>query len=113
MGGFNIIMSNLITLIEYPSLEILEIALPIAILLILIGVIVYKKYSQKRSKNDKVPTKNYQDIHRHHANPIISPKPHKEWETNGIYAYFNYVSEPKNRKELQKWWRNRLNENKK
>ena len=44
---------------------------------------------------------------------MMPPKSKKEWETNGIYAYFNYVSEPKNRKELQKWWRNRLNENKK
>jgi hypothetical protein len=36
-----------------------------------------------------------------------------EWETNGVYAYFNYVSEPKNRKALQIWWKNWLKENKK
>ncbi|MGB7210004.1 MAG: hypothetical protein WBD27_15195 [Pyrinomonadaceae bacterium] len=36
-----------------------------------------------------------------------------EWETNGIYAYFNYVSEPKNRKELQRWWKTWLSKNKK
>lgn len=35
-----------------------------------------------------------------------------EWKTNGIYAYFNYVSEPKNRKELQDWWRKWLKVNK-
>lgn len=29
----------------------------------------------------------------------------KEWKTNGVYAYFNYVSESKNREELQRWWR--------
>ena len=29
----------------------------------------------------------------------------KEWKTNGVYAYFNYVSESKNREELQKWWK--------
>lgn len=37
----------------------------------------------------------------------------EEWKTNGIYAYFNYVSEPPNRKKLQVWWRNWLKENKK
>ena len=31
-----------------------------------------------------------------------------EWETNGIYAYFNYVSDPKNRRELQRWWRKKV-----
>ncbi len=30
----------------------------------------------------------------------------KEWKTNGVYAYYNYVSESKNREELQRWWRN-------
>jgi len=37
----------------------------------------------------------------------------QEWDSNGIYAYFNYVSEPKNRKELQRWWQNWLSRNKK
>ena len=36
----------------------------------------------------------------------------EEWETNGIYAYFNYVLEPKNRKELQRWWKAWLSKNK-
>lgn len=44
---------------------------------------------------------------------MLPPKYEAEWETNGIYAYFSYVSEPKNRKELQSWWRKWLGENKK
>lgn len=36
----------------------------------------------------------------------------EEWKTNGIYAYFNYVLEPKNRRELQKWWVKWLSVNK-
>ncbi|HEX6126725.1 MAG TPA: hypothetical protein VFZ23_15240 [Pyrinomonadaceae bacterium] len=41
----------------------------------------------------------------------LSPKYAEEWRTNGIYAYFNYVSEVKNRKELQRWWTKWLKEN--
>jgi hypothetical protein len=37
----------------------------------------------------------------------------EEWETNGIYAYFNYVLEPQNRREFQQWWKNWLKKNKK
>lgn len=44
---------------------------------------------------------------------MLPPKSKKEWETNGIYAYFNYVSEPKNRKELQHWWKMWVERNKK
>jgi len=34
------------------------------------------------------------------------PQPYREeWKTNGVYAYFNYVSTMQNRQELQKWWR--------
>jgi hypothetical protein len=44
---------------------------------------------------------------------MLPPPYREEWKTNGIYAYFNYVSEPKNRKELQKWWKNWLNDYKK
>lgn len=40
----------------------------------------------------------------------LSPKYANEWDTNGVYAYFNYVSEPKNRRELQNWWKNWLKE---
>ena len=31
-----------------------------------------------------------------------------EWKTNGIYAYFNYVSETQNRRQLQQWWKERI-----
>jgi hypothetical protein len=37
----------------------------------------------------------------------------EEWKTNGVYAYFNYVSAPKNRKELQRWWKNWIGKNNK
>lgn len=43
----------------------------------------------------------------------LPPKSREEWKTNGIYAYFNYVLESKNRKALQQWWKNWLNKNKK
>jgi hypothetical protein len=43
----------------------------------------------------------------------LPPKYKEEWETNGIYAYFNYVSEPRNRKELQNRWKKWLKENEK
>jgi len=42
---------------------------------------------------------------------MLPIKYRKEWETNGVYAYFNYVSESKNRDELQRWWRNWIKEN--
>ena len=45
---------------------------------------------------------------------LIEMMPHasqKEWETNGIYAYFNYVLEAKNRRELQRWWKDWLDKN--
>ena len=35
---------------------------------------------------------------------MLPAKYKKEWKTNGVYAYFNYVSESKNREELQRWW---------
>jgi hypothetical protein len=41
----------------------------------------------------------------------LPTKYREEWETNGVYAYFNYVYEPKNRKALQKWWKDRLKAN--
>ncbi|HMQ05289.1 MAG TPA: hypothetical protein PKD26_15335 [Pyrinomonadaceae bacterium] len=37
----------------------------------------------------------------------------EEWKTNGVYAYFNYVSESQNRKKLQVWWRDWMKKNKK
>lgn len=36
---------------------------------------------------------------------MLPPAYREEWKTNGVYAYFNYVSESKNRHELQGWWR--------
>lgn len=44
---------------------------------------------------------------------MLPPKYQEEWKTNGVYAYFNYVAEPKNRKELQDWWKKWLNDNRK
>ena len=44
---------------------------------------------------------------------MLPSKYREEWKTNGVYAYFNYVSEPRNRKELQRWWRKWVKENKK
>jgi len=44
---------------------------------------------------------------------MLPPKYQEEWKPNGIYAYFNYVSETKNRKALQNWWKKGLKENKK
>lgn len=42
---------------------------------------------------------------------MLPQKYRKEWETNGVYAYFNYVSEPVNRKALQSWWKRWIREN--
>jgi hypothetical protein len=42
---------------------------------------------------------------------MLPPPFREEWETNGVYAYFNYVSEPRNRKKLQGWWKKWLEEN--
>jgi len=42
----------------------------------------------------------------------LPEKSRKEWKTNGIYAYFNYVLESRNRTELQQWWKNWLSKNK-
>lgn len=44
---------------------------------------------------------------------MLPPASREEWKTNGVYAYFNYVSEQANRKELQRWWKKRLDANKK
>lgn len=43
---------------------------------------------------------------------MLPPRYREEWTTNGVYAYFNYVSKSKNRSALQSWWKNWLNENK-
>ena len=44
---------------------------------------------------------------------MLPPKYAAEWESNGVYAYFNYVSEERNRKVLRKWWIQWLKQNKK
>ena len=41
----------------------------------------------------------------------LPPDYKAEWKTNGIYAYYSLVSEPKNRKAVQSWWKNWLKEN--
>ena len=43
----------------------------------------------------------------------LPPKYADEWETNGVYAYFNYVSDPRNRTQLKNWWKKWLTENRK
>ncbi len=43
---------------------------------------------------------------------MLPPAYRKEWKTNGVYAYFNYVSELNNRKELRQWWKNWLKNHK-
>jgi hypothetical protein len=44
--------------------------------------------------------------------PEMLPTPYKkEWKTNGVYAYFNYVIDPGSRQELQKWWSKWMKEN--
>lgn len=37
---------------------------------------------------------------------MLPPKYQKEWKTEGVYAYFDYVAKTHNRRELQTWWRN-------
>lgn len=36
---------------------------------------------------------------------MLTPAYRDEWKTNGVYAYFNYVSKSENRRQLQSWWR--------
>lgn len=42
---------------------------------------------------------------------MLPLKYRNEWKTNGIYAYFNYVSESRNRQQLQQWWRTWMKKN--
>jgi predicted GH43/DUF377 family glycosyl hydrolase len=53
------------------------------IIIIAIGVICYLifKSVHQQKKNGHAEHK----IKRHHANPIISPRPHREWEANGTF----------------------------
>lgn len=42
---------------------------------------------------------------------MLSPEYAKLWKTEGVYAYFDYVENPANRKKLQLWWKNWMKEN--
>jgi hypothetical protein len=37
---------------------------------------------------------------------MLSPEYAKNWESDGVYAYFAYVEKSQNRKKLQQWWKN-------
>lgn len=37
---------------------------------------------------------------------MLSPEYAKHWKNDGIYAYYEYVEEPANRKKIQFWWKN-------
>lgn len=43
----------------------------------------------------------------------LPPKYREEWKTNGVYAYFNYVLESRDRANIQRWWKKWLEVNKK
>lgn len=42
---------------------------------------------------------------------MLSPKYAELWKTEGVYAYFEYVEKPENRKKIQIWWKNWMKEN--
>lgn len=45
---------------------------------------VYALYEYLRNRRSRgVESRKQHDIERHHANPVISPRPHQEWEANG------------------------------
>ncbi len=46
-------------------------------------------------------------LHRITKIPFTDAMPEevmKDWETDGVYAYFRYVESAKNRKIIKKWW---------
>ena len=50
-------------------------------------------------------------LHRITKEPLQSILPKevaKQWETEGVYAYFSYVEKPQHRKKIQQWWKERL-----
>lgn len=65
---------------NYPFIIVLLFGLAIVIVISLVCYILYQKI--KRSKKAKSAD---HKIQRHHANPIMSPRPHQEWETNGTF----------------------------
>lgn len=42
---------------------------------------------------------------------MLSPEYSKHWETEGIYAYFEYVRDVENRRKMQDWWENWMKNN--
>lgn len=63
---------------DYSLFIILSFALAIVVAIGIFIYIFYKDISAKK-KSEHVEHK----IKRHHANPVISPLPHREWETHG------------------------------
>lgn len=46
-------------------------------------------------------------LYRITEEPLISILPKefaKQWETEGVYAYFAYVEKPQHRKKIKQWW---------
>ncbi len=62
-------LNNLVTLILWGTVILLVVA------------IFYNLFGQTK-KTKKVPS---HKLNRHHKNPILSPLPHREWETNGTF----------------------------
>jgi hypothetical protein len=46
-----------------------------------------------------------------HPEKMLPQEAAKNWKTEGIYAYFDFVSESKNRATIQLWWKNWMKEN--
>ncbi|OHA16798.1 MAG: hypothetical protein A3C79_00510 [Candidatus Taylorbacteria bacterium RIFCSPHIGHO2_02_FULL_45_28] len=57
-------------------------ALSLAIVIV-IGIVCYLILLRKKREEGDAPVSH--KIKRHHANPIMSPRPHQEWETNGTF----------------------------
>ncbi len=47
--------------------------------------ILYALYIRIQNQRSPKKSRVKHDINRHHANPVISPLPHREWETNGTF----------------------------
>lgn len=42
---------------------------------------------------------------------MFPPKFAELWKTEGVYAYFEFVKKPENRKKIQAWWKNWMRKN--
>lgn len=51
------------------------------------------------------------DITREPLESILPAAVAEEWKTEGVYAYFSYVENFKNRKKVQKWWKDWMSKN--